>query len=61
MAADFSAYAVSMLQFLFGIAPVLVFLFVRLTLALLKSLAYRERRTTTDRTESSAAWPCGAA
>jgi hypothetical protein len=37
MAADLSAYAPSMLQFLFGIAPVLVFLFVRLVLVLLKS------------------------
>jgi hypothetical protein len=37
MAADLSAYAASMLQFLFGIAPVLVFLFVGLVLVLLKS------------------------
>ncbi len=37
MAADLSAYATSMLPFLFGIAPVLVFLFVRLALVMLKS------------------------
>jgi len=37
MAADLSAYAASMLQFLFGIAPVLVSGFVRLALVLLKS------------------------